>query len=271
MAINRIGFIGAGNVSCHMALALLKAGCTVPVLVNRQASKTNELPEILRPLVSQDISELLAAGPDLVIAAVSDGAIAGAVRPLYGSGISVVHTSGAIPSSVLEAVSRRHGSFYPLQTMTMSEPVEWREVPLCIYADDGDFQSELLELGARISGRPVLIPDEQRRWLHLAAVLLNNNINHILALVRDLMDAQQLNSDLLKPLLEETIRKAGRFDARKIQTGPARRNDQATHDIHRELLETMDGQERAVEIKALYDYFWNAIQQYYGIQLPGES
>jgi hypothetical protein len=64
-----------------------------------------------------------------------------------------------------------------------------------------------------------------------------------------------LNWELLKPLLEETIAKLGDFSAFDAQTGPAKRHDQSTLNIHQALLE---GEELT-----LYEVLSRSIQNTY--------
>jgi predicted short-subunit dehydrogenase-like oxidoreductase (DUF2520 family) len=73
----------------------------------------------------------------------------------------------------------------------------------------------------------------ERRALHVAAVLACNFTNHLLALANDITDDEELEFDLLKPLIRETVRKALEADhPADVQTGPARRNDMQVIENH---------------------------------------
>jgi predicted short-subunit dehydrogenase-like oxidoreductase (DUF2520 family) len=91
-------------------------------------------------------------------------------------------------------------------------------------------------LAFSISNRVVELDSEKRLYLHLAAVIANNFTNHLLAQSEKILKLQQLPFDLLKPLVEETVKKAFEGSPFKNQTGPAVRNDQTTIQKHLEML-----------------------------------
>jgi predicted short-subunit dehydrogenase-like oxidoreductase (DUF2520 family) len=267
-----IGFVGAGNVARHLAEAFLDAGLDVPVMVNRHSSRRERLPDRLRGRLSQDMDDLVKQGVDLVVIAVGDSSIEDVARALAGRELRVVHTSGAVSSRMLAAAGPRYGSFYPLQTMTMDEDVDLEQVPICICANSQDFSDQLVRLAGKITARVHAMEDGKRQWLHLAAVMMNNNINHVLSRVRDLIEAKDLPPGALDPLLQETVRKAVTCDPRKIQTGPARRNDGNTRVIHEEMLGVLEKEDVSTEgLSAQYAYFWQAIQDYYGRDICPEG
>ena len=67
--------------------------------------------------------------------------------------------------------------------------------------------------------------DEQRKHLHIAAVFVNNFSNHLFALAQDYCEKHQLDYQLLKPLIRETIAKIDVLLPKEAQTGPAKRDD----------------------------------------------
>jgi predicted short-subunit dehydrogenase-like oxidoreductase (DUF2520 family) len=72
--------------------------------------------------------------------------------------------------------------------------------------------------------------------LHIAAVFACNFSNHLYALSQELLKEQDLDFDLLRPLIAETAAKVQSNEPIKMQTGPASRGDQETVDAHIELL-----------------------------------
>jgi hypothetical protein len=71
----------------------------------------------------------------------------------------------------------------------------------------------------------------------LAAVFVNNFTNHLYHLADEYLTSQGLDFDLLKPLIVETARKGVASSPAAIQTGPARRGDEPTLQMHEHLLE----------------------------------
>ena len=74
------------------------------------------------------------------------------------------------------------------------------------------------------------------------------------------LDENNLDFDLLKPLIKETARKIESMAPSEAQTGPAKRNDLKTIEKHLHLLEDSP-------YKTLYKQLTEAIQDTYGKQL----
>ena len=84
-----------------------------------------------------------------------------------------------------------------------------------------------------------------------------NFTNHLFALSKELLDEQNLDFDLLKPLIEETINKINLNDPISVQTGPAIRADQATIQTHLEMLDNKP------ELREIYDKLSQSIVNLY--------
>ena len=84
----------------------------------------------------------------------------------------------------------------------------------------------------QISSRVYEIDDQQRTILHVAAVFVNNFSNRLFQIAEEILEKEQLDFELLKPLLLETARKAVDHTPSKMQTGPAIRGDWATIERH---------------------------------------
>ena len=230
-----ITFIGAGNVAWHLAPALENAGHHVLAIYSRQLTHARQLATMLYD--ARPISDLnLADNPSqLFILAVPDHALDEVcARLVLPENATLVHTSGGLSLEKLQQlvtvysdVPVKTGVFYPLQTFTRGRALlDFEQIPLCIEADDADTEAQLVTMGQEISTIVYLVNSSERRALHVAAVLACNFSNHFMALAKDITDAEDLEFDLLKPLIRETVRKA--LDAAHpadVQTGPARRHD----------------------------------------------
>lgn len=220
----KVVIIGSGNVATHVTKAFARNNkIKVIQLLNRKKLSVEGIP------VTDKYDELPAA--DLYLIAVSDDAISEVSAKLPFEGRLVAHTSGSVALEELSAGNRR-GVFYPLQTFSKDKDIDFSKVPLCIEAgNDGD--RELLENVARsISQQVYPVSSEQRRSLHLAAVFVNNFVNHLYAIGDDICRKNDLPFDLLKPLIAETAKKIESIPPAEAQTGPARRNDQGTLQKH---------------------------------------
>jgi hypothetical protein len=77
----------------------------------------------------------------------------------------------------------------------------------------------------------------QRLFLHLAAVFANNFSNHMFSLAEGITLDHGLSFELLKPLIEETAAKAMTSSPRRVQTGPAFRENRRVMEKHLALLQ----------------------------------
>ena len=196
---------------------------------------------------------------DVYIIAVPDDAISDFSSSFPLKNKLVVHTSGSVALKKLASKHNR-GVFYPLQSFTTSHVVSFTEIPICIEAENSKDLALLRELGEAISEKVVEISSEERQKLHLAAVFVNNFVNHIYQISETYLDENKLDFDLLKPLIKETARKIESMTPSEAQTGPAKRNDLKTIEKHLHLLKDSP-------YKKLYKQLTEAIQDTYGKQL----
>lgn len=220
--------IGSGNVAQHLIRAFLQSDAIelIQVFSRQKESVSHLIP--LDKIVSE-YTEIKQA--TLYIISVSDNVIAEVSAQLPFKNRLVVHTSGSMPMEVLDTKNKR-GVFYPLQTFTKNKPVNFKEIPICLEAElASDFT--LLETVARsISSVVQSISSEQRKALHVAAVFVCNFVNHLYSIGNSICDENQLEFELLKPLIVETAQKIIHLSPENAQTGPAKRNDTATINTH---------------------------------------
>ena len=87
----------------------------------------------------------------------------------------VAHTSGITSINSLSEKNKR-GVFYPLQTFTKERFQDLSEVPFCIEGIENDVTNSLSHLARKISNKVIELNSEQRKYLHLAAVMVNNKV-----------------------------------------------------------------------------------------------
>ncbi|MCB0761802.1 MAG: DUF2520 domain-containing protein [Flavobacteriales bacterium] len=238
-----ISFIGSGNVATHLANALKAASHNIVEVWSRNPEHAKRLAREVGAGTVEYIRELRKV--DVIIAAVSDDALT-AVSHLIEPAQLLVHTSGSVP---LEALSTgRRGVFYPLQTFTRDKAVDMRNVPVCIEAGDELDEALLRNAAESISDAVHVISSEQRKHLHLAAVFACNFSNHLYRIAELILQDQDMELDLLKPLILETALKVQDLSPREAQTGPARRGDTHVLNSHLHLL-------KDPELRAMYGDF----------------
>ena len=227
-----IVFLGFGNVNFHLINTLYKHNKDSVIQVyNRSEINLNK--ELSKIPFTTDLSKIKEA--DLYIIGIPDDAIAAFSETLPLKNKLVVHTSGSVS---MEALSKRNrkGVFYPLQTFSKNREVNFNTIPICIEAKEEADLELLTNLGKSLSEKVVEIDSDERSKLHLAAVFVNNFVNHLYAIGDDILGNNELSFDLLHPLIEETASKVKTLSPSEVQTGPARRGDQKTIEKHLHLL-----------------------------------
>ncbi len=228
----KVVLIGSGNVAQHLIQAFAKSNeIDVTQVFSRQ--KEIQIPLFDSNKITSTYNDLAAA--DLYIIAVSDDAIAKVSSQLPFKNRLVVHTSGSVPLDALDK-KNRNGIFYPLQTFSKKAEVDFSQIPICLESEnEADF--ELLQKVAEIISHKVYkINSEQRKALHVAAVFVNNFVNHLYQIGNEICEENKVPFEVLKPLILETANKIMTLSPKEAQTGPAIRNDKQTIASHLDFL-----------------------------------
>lgn len=226
--------IGAGNVATHLAKAFTKAGHEVAEVVSRTMPSAAELAQKVgcKACTTEDFKD---NGSDLYVISVKDDAVAEVAQKLIPQTPASMwaHTAGSLSMEVLYGTdgtlrerfpSLRIGVFYPMQTFSKDNPVDFNKVSLFI--ESNTCNEELTQLARSISPRVYQLDSIGRRRLHLAAVFACNFVNHCYAISEELLSEMSLPFEVILPLIDETARKVHQLPPRKAQTGPAVRGDQ---------------------------------------------
>lgn len=263
-----ISFIGAGNLAWHLAPALETAGHHINEVYSRQLQHARQLVSNLYDARTHSELNFAESPSTLFILAVPDDALEDVCsRLVLPEHATVVHTSGNKSLDSLEQwmdiysdVPVQTGVFYALQTFTKGQSfMDFAEIPLCIESADKATEDALVLLGQEISSIVYLITSEERRTLHVAAVFACNFTNHLLAIAHDLTAREELEFELLRPLITETLRKGiAAHNPADVQTGPARRGDLMTISDHLALLA------KQPKLAEIYQVITDSIRQRYG-------
>ncbi|MEX0987331.1 MAG: Rossmann-like and DUF2520 domain-containing protein [Bacteroidales bacterium] len=222
--ITSVSIIGTGNVGWHLAIALFKSGIEIRHIIARSSAKAGELARIVDASPVANFTDII-KHPDMYLVCVSDDAIPGVVDIIGDSGAVIVHTSGSTGFEVFTHVKENYGVFYPLQTFTRGNEMNYQEIPFLVEGDSKKVVEMLKGLADTISGISREADSEMRKKIHIAAVFACNFSNHLAAVAETILKESGLEVDLLFPLMKETYRKIIHIGPLKAQTGPAARND----------------------------------------------
>ncbi len=219
--MNSIVLIGSGNVATHLGLILQNKGFIIKQVYSRDIKNAKILATKLNTKFTNNLTNLKEA--DLFIIAIKDDAIKEIIPKLKKK--NIVHTSGSVSINIFNKKHENFGVFYPLQTFNKEIKIELTKTPICIEANNTDFKNILIKIAKKISEQVVCVNSKQRKQIHIAAIFASNFTNHMFTIADKILSKSDLNFSILIPLINKTISKLQEDTPKKIQTGPAKRND----------------------------------------------
>ncbi|MEM8584673.1 MAG: Rossmann-like and DUF2520 domain-containing protein [Bacteroidota bacterium] len=278
----KVAFIGAGNLSWHLAPALHQHAAEVVGVWGRSKARHQwPLPYSTDlSTIPQDIDVLFLAVPDSNI-----GEVAGQLAKYLPAEVHIIHGSGATGIDTLDPYFRRsshspndeifardledrvsgrgtspndeilardledrvsgRGAFWPIRSLTIGQKlVDFSHSAIGYYSPDPTLEAMLKSWAEQLGPLHFRLDDHQRASLHLAAAMGQNFTNFIYHLSYRIAEENGLPFQALIPLLQ-----ADPLDGKdpiNRQTGPAIRGDRATLEKHLNLLKDQP------EMRALY-------------------
>lgn len=258
MANNKIVFIGAGNVATNLAQVFFKKISENIHIHSRTensakllANKLNATYSFNENDIPNDASIYIISIPDKKLLEIINNEI---LKQKVNNNL-VIHTAGSVKMEVLQKISANFGIFYPLQTFSKYKKVDFENIPLCLEANSGFNYNRLSKIAFQISEDVRKINFEQRKYIHLAAVFANNFSNAMFSIAENILEEQQIEFNILLPLITETISKIQKNSPKKVQTGPAIRGDSEVMNKHIELLKDNNN------LQNIYKFVSQNIQQ----------
>jgi hypothetical protein len=231
--MNKISIVGSGNVAYHLCKVFSNLGFTIELFGRNKA----EIADFEFEFKLKTVKELNHFDfESLVLICVNDSEIPNILNQLDAN-FSVAYTSGTVE---LHSLPKREnlGVFYPLQTISKNRKTNFFELPILIEGNNNYFAQTLFDLAWKVSRKVYFADSEKRKHLHLAAVFANNFSNHMLHISKTYLDQNDIDWEILKPLIKETFAKIeDGLTPFEAQTGPAVRNDIKTIETHVGMLE----------------------------------
>ena len=222
--------IGAGNLATHLCHALINAGHEIIQIYSRTLESASTLANEINVPYTTDSKAIISS--DLAIIAVNDDSIQDIEKHIT---FPKAHTSGTKPLSNLNG--ENIGVLYPLQTFNKNLDINFKSIPVCIESSNSNLLQTLKNLAQSISDKVLELNSEQRKNLHLAAVISCNFSNMLYRLSEEVCQKEGIPFDILHPLILETAQKIKHTTPSNAQTGPAKRGDFETIEKHLMLLQ----------------------------------
>jgi predicted short-subunit dehydrogenase-like oxidoreductase (DUF2520 family) len=245
--------LGAGNVAWHLGTTLSLSGITITQIYNRSVSQGKELADFLKTGFT-DRPENINRNADLIVLAVSDDVIVNVAGSLgfLNAGI-LVHTAGSVSIKVLSPYAKYYGVIYPLQTFSRERSIDFKKIPLLLEANSSEVLTRIRNVASNLSEIICNMDSEDRKILHLSAVLSSNFSNHLILMAERIMADHKISFDLLRPLMKETVARAFDIGPSRSQTGPAIRGNMNVIREHLKILEPYP------QVKAIYKLLSDSI------------
>jgi predicted short-subunit dehydrogenase-like oxidoreductase (DUF2520 family) len=230
----KIVLIGSGNVAWNLGKLFVQHHHEVVQIISRNAHTATALAYELNTESSNYFS-VINKQADIYIICVNDDALPAIAQELIGINKLVVHTSGTVSADVLKDCSNQYGVLYPLQSL-LNGATKVPTIPFLIQANDETTLLLIENFAKTISNTITQVSDDQKTQLHVAAVLVNNFANHLYTIAEQWCIKNNLDFNLLLPLIEQTTTRLKTQSPSALQTGPAVRGDKATIATHLNLI-----------------------------------
>ncbi len=233
--ISSISIIGSGNVATHLSQIFYNNQIKIDYILSRNFQHAEELSrKIPDSRSTSSLQDLLAS--DMILLCVTDDAIEKIAKSFPYKPKLLVHTSGTTSIDVLTPYAKDVAVFYPLQTFSKQRILNEAEIPICVEAKKTETETALLNLGRIFSQDVRVMSSEKRERVHLAAVFVANFTNYLNVEATSILEEKNIDRSILFPLMKEILHKLLENHPKKVQTGPAYRNDVNTMNRHLSLL-----------------------------------
>lgn len=247
-----IVIIGAGRLGASLGRALSEKGHVIRALTCRRKSSAAESRAVIgQGKAMTDIVSAARRG-SVIFLCLPDKEILRAACRLAGSradwtGRTVFHTSGLLPSRVLEPLKKKGAfvaSFHPGQAFSSKKtrPSHFRGISFGL---EGDKEALVLARGLvrQLGGRTLIIPEDAKPLYHTALAFASNFLVILSEAAARLLKEAGIPANkathILMPLLQGTLRNVKELDTGESLTGPLVRGDEATVGSHLEALKRL--------------------------------
>jgi predicted short-subunit dehydrogenase-like oxidoreductase (DUF2520 family) len=237
----RLGFVGAGHVGTALAVAFRRAGWPVAGTASRSPERRDAFERLVPDTVAVGDPRELLDLVDVLFVTVPDDAIASVAEDLrLYSGQGIVHTSGLLPSTVLDpalAAGAAAASFHPLVAFAdLDRAVAALAGASVALEGDEQLVAVLADLAVSVGARPVRVETSGKAAYHVAATLAAGGLVGLLdAVVLAARGAGLDDTEALAvygPLARQALTNVDELGIERALTGPIGRGDAGTVEAH---------------------------------------
>ena len=228
--------IGTGNIAWFLGNRLVTARHHCVGVYGRTIESAQQLSGALLSDKFGTIDRVRDAEADVCFLAVSDAAIGIITNQLSFKKTVLVHTSGALDLKLIEKSAADIAVFWPIYSIVKNNLPGHRNIPCAWEASSDKAKKYILALGHAVTDELFEAKYEQRKWLHVAAVMSNNFITHLMTICNAICTENALPFTTLQPIIDQTFDRLKNNAPHLVQTGPAIRRDENTIQNHIALL-----------------------------------
>jgi predicted short-subunit dehydrogenase-like oxidoreductase (DUF2520 family) len=233
----KLAFIGAGRVGTSLGAAFARAGWQVAAVASRDEGRRSRFTQLVPGVRAFEDPHAVLDEAELIFLTVPDDAVAGVAQSLHlYSGQALVHTSGALPASVLApamAAGTNAGSFHPLVAFADIDQalLDLHGATIALEGDDA-LMPVLADLAESIGARPVRLPPGGKSAYHAAAMMAAGGLVGLLDAIAGVAALAGLDERtavaVYAPLARQALANAERLGIDRALTGPFLRGDVGT-------------------------------------------
>lgn len=192
---------------------------------------------------------------DTVWLAVPDSQIAYYATQLQVESDRWIHLSGATEITRLHPHQESGMVVWPI--VSLAAPYRLEDVPLVIESWKDDRFAELL---LNAFPRSLRLSYSERLVAHMAATVSNNFVHHLHTMLEEELITENINKEILNPIIEQTFERIKQGNLKQSLTGPARRRDHKTIHKHLSIL-------KSNQLREIYQVLTKSIQSLYESKL----
>ncbi len=231
--------LGSGNVASHLIPALYACQINIECVYSQTIANAKNLAKLVNAKYCDSLSEI-PNDADIYLLMLPDAAISNCIS-LWPFELKksqcILHTSGSFNTDSLSLISNHYGAFYPLQSFKKGKELDLSKTPFLLHASHDDVYLKMKALAYLISEHLFKITDQERKKIHLAAVILNNFTTSLFIAAESYLKKEDIPKEPLALIIENTFNNLlNEQSASTLITGPAFRNEEKTIEDHLSLL-----------------------------------